>query len=372
MDPRDNPLVIGEPAPWFHARSSTNPRFSFDSAAGRFVLLGFFGSAADADSQQLEQAVQEHRDLFDDERLSYFRVSHDPEDETQSRITRQMPGLRVFWDFDHAIAAGFGLREKDGTLRKSVYLLDPTLRVVSAYRLGGDTATSLSRLFQLLPTLPRFDPPHPVGAFAPVLIVPRVFSPGLCRVLRAAYDLHGGAPSGFMRDVDGKTVQLQDRRHKVRSDWTIADPALRQQCVTSIRHRLVPQIRNAFQFEASHLERHLVACYDAAEGGHFRAHRDNTTLGTAHRRFAVSLFLNTGEYSGGQLRFPEYGNSLYTAPSGGAVVFSCSMLHEAMPVTAGRRYMYLPFLYDEAAAVVRKRHQHYIEECPDSARTSTT
>lgn len=35
-----------------------------------------------------------------------------------------------------------------------------------------------------------------------------------------------------------------------------------------------------------------------------------------------------------------------------AVVFSCSLLHEATPVTQGLRYCYLPFLYDDAAARV--------------------
>ena len=35
------------------------------------------------------------------------------------------------------------------------------------------------------------------------------------------------------------------------------------------------------------------------------------------------------------------------------IVFSCSLLHEATPVTSGRRYAFLPFLYDEAARKVR-------------------
>ena len=97
------------------------------------------------------------------------------------------------------------------------------------------------------------------------------------------------------------------------------------------------------------MERRIVACYDAADHGHFRPHRDNTTSGTAHRRFAVSLFLNSGEYEGGFLRFPEYGPALSSAPLGGAVVFSCSVLREATPGTRGLRYMFLPLLYDEPA-----------------------
>jgi predicted 2-oxoglutarate/Fe(II)-dependent dioxygenase YbiX len=103
-----------------------------------------------------------------------------------------------------------------------------------------------------------------------------------------------------------------------------------------------------------------VACYDSASSDFFRPHRDNTTKGTAHRRFAVSLNLNTGEYDGGLLRFPEFGQQTYTAPAGGAVVFSCSLLHEATPVTEGRRYVYLPFLYDEAAAKIREANCQFI------------
>ena len=53
--------------------------------------------------------------------------------------------------------------------------------------------------------------------------------------------------------------------------------------------KLRPQIERAFQFRATRIERQIVACDDSAERGFFRAHRDNTTQGTAHRRFAVSL-----------------------------------------------------------------------------------
>jgi predicted 2-oxoglutarate/Fe(II)-dependent dioxygenase YbiX len=127
-----------------------------------------------------------------------------------------------------------------------------------------------------------------------------------------------------------------------------------------IHDRLAPEIHKAYQFRATRMERYIVACYDATEGGHFRAHRDNTTKGTAHRRFAVSLHLNTGEYEGGLLRFPEFGRQLYTAPVGAAVVISCSLLHEATPVTRGRRYMFLPFLYDDQAATIRRQNQHLI------------
>jgi predicted 2-oxoglutarate/Fe(II)-dependent dioxygenase YbiX len=88
---------------------------------------------------------------------------------------------------------------------------------------------------------------------------------------------------------------------------------------------------------------------------------DNTTKGTAHRRFAVSVNLND-DFDGGEVNFPEYGPRSFKAPPGGAVVFSCSLLHRVSKVTRGRRFAFLPFLYDDAAARIRKENARYIGE----------
>jgi predicted 2-oxoglutarate/Fe(II)-dependent dioxygenase YbiX len=108
------------------------------------------------------------------------------------------------------------------------------------------------------------------------------------------------------------------------------------------------------------MERYIVARYAADEGGYFRPHRDNTTKGTAHRKFAVTINLNAEEYEGGDLCFPEFGPQTYRAPTGGAVVFSCSLLHEARAVTRGRRYAFLPFLYDDDGARTRERNLAFV------------
>jgi predicted 2-oxoglutarate/Fe(II)-dependent dioxygenase YbiX len=163
-----------------------------------------------------------------------------------------------------------------------------------------------------------------------------------------------------MRDVEGQTRQLFDYDHKRRQDSEVTDEALRRAARVRVNERIAPEIRKAFQFEATRMERYIVACYEAASSGHFRAHRDNTTRGTAHRRFAVTINLNTGEYEGGDLRFPEFGPHTYCPPTGGALVFSCSLLHEVTPVTAGQRFAFLPFLYDEAAAAVREQNRPFL------------
>ena len=49
-----------------------------------------------------------------------------------------------------------------------------------------------------------------------------------------------------------------------------------------------------------------------------------------------------------------------SCPLGGAIVFSCSLLREATPVTAGRRYCTVPFLCDEAGEAVRMRNLSYV------------
>lgn len=135
---------------------------------------------------------------------------------------------------------------------------------------------------------------------------------------------------------------------------------MQRQIQARLQRRLVPQIAKAFQFHATRIERYIVARYDAAEGGHFQAHRDNNTKGTAHRRFAVTINLNADDYEGGDLAFPEFGPQTWRAPTGGAVVFSCSLLHEAKAVTRGTRYCFLPFLYDEAAAEIREANIGFV------------
>jgi len=191
--------------------------------------------------------------------------------------------------------------------------------------------------------------------------VPGVLEPSLCRDMIAIYESDGGRDSGFMRDVDGKTTLVLDARHKQRRDAPISDVAMQRAILARINRRLAPALKHAFQFEATRIERHIVACYQAG-AGHFRPHRDTTTKGTAHRKFAVTINLNAADYDGGDLRLPEFGQRTYRAPTGGAIVFSCSLLHEATPVTRGRRYAYLPFRYDENGARLRESNNPHLTD----------
>ena len=359
-------LLPGDPAPFFQAASTINPRFRFDTAAGRYVVISFFGSSQVPSSEQFLTEIVNRGDRFDVTNAVFFGVTNDPDD--VARIKHQHPGRIYFYDLDLAISRKFGVvAESDATagddatvtVTRQTFVLDHALRVVGIFSMRDqdDVPGQVERILALLDSMPKL---ATLTAAAPVLIVPHVFEPDLCRRLIDYYDTVGGEDSGFMQDVGGKTVGLLDYSHKRRMDCEITDDGLIRATQERILRRVVPAIRQAYQFDVTRIERHIVACYDAAQGAHFRAHRDNTTLGTAHRRFAITINLNSPEYEGGEIRFPEFGPRRYKAPSGAAIVFSCSLLHEVPRVTRGKRYAFLPFLYDDAAAALRQRSSKYL------------
>jgi 2OG-Fe(II) oxygenase superfamily len=109
-------------------------------------------------------------------------------------------------------------------------------------------------------------------------------------------------------------------------------------------NRIAPEIFKAFQCRATKYEALHMARYQGHRGGYSHGHRDNIAP-YLYRRFAMSINLNTEEFEGGELRFPEFGDQRYRPESGTAIVFSSSLLHEAMHVTAGRRFVFLAFLF---------------------------
>lgn len=350
-------LLPGDPAPWFHAQAlEGNPRYVFDTAAGRPALMLFLGSGAHPVTAAALKTVARHRAMFDDVNACFFGVSCDPADVSARRIAQDIPGVRWFLDHDGRVSRLYGAA-KEGEASLAAYqphwlVVDRFLRVAGRFPIdqGEAAVAALGALVGELPDIP-----------APVLVVPRVLEPAMCRRLIYLYEAEGGEDSGFMREENGITVLKVDHGHKRRADHHIADEDLKGQLRARINRFLLPQIKRAYQWEATRIERWLVACYDGDNGGgHFRAHRDNTTKGTAHRKFACTINLNADDYDGGDLCFPEFGQRTYRAPTGGAVIFSCSLLHEARPVTRGKRYAFLPFLYDEAGAELRERNMAFV------------
>jgi len=236
-------------------------------------------------------------------------------------------------------------------------LLDPNQRVLARTPLDPDHPEAA--LLGLAGALAVSAPPDAgvISGGAPALIVPRVLEPTLCAELIALYRREGGKPSGVLAQVDGKPHFKIDPGQKMRRDFQSFDAGWHARLGAVLRARLLPEVDKCFAFRATTFEELKLTCYDAGEGGYHRPHRDNVTPDVADRRFALSVNLNTGDYDGGELRFPEYGPTLYRPPAGGAVVFASSMLHEALPVTRGERFVLLSFLSSDAAPGRHLYHQ---------------
>ena len=340
---------VGEPAPFFTAATDGVERYSLDVAAGRWIVLMFFGTAGqEATVEGLAQALQ-RRELFDGPNAAFFGVSIDPLDRSQRGLVNSDPGVRFFWDFDLAVSRLYGLLEGDG-LRPGLFLIDPAFRVAMSAPIDA-TNILLDRLaLELAAGQTEAEAQH-----APVLTLPRIFEPELCEALVTLYRVSGPTQSGFTKDVDGRTVQLIDPKIKRRSDVFIDDEDIREAIRTRLEARLFPMVKRALGWQAEFVERYIICRYGAEEQGFFSRHRDDVTAGTAHRKFAVSLNLNEG-YEGGEICFPEFGPRRYRPPLGGATVFACGLLHEAMPVTKGERFVFVPFLYDAEGARLRQEN----------------
>lgn len=266
----------------------------------------------------------------------------------------------ILSDFERQVAAGLGIAHNvsgvvppDGQSAFTTIVTDANRRVL---RIDRDV-TSLDHVNTIIDFLKTRESPKArvVSRGAPVLCLKQVLEPDFCRRLIEAYETGESQPSGVLRpagQVGGGEFVL-DSENKVRRDHFVTDHGLLEAIKKRLARRVLPEIEKAFTRQVSGVEEFKVVCYDAIEGGHFRAHRDNVLDRHAHRRFAMTLNLNTGDYEGGQLRFPEFGPDLYAPAAGDAVVFSCSLLHEAMPVTKGHRYVLLAFMFDEESRRAR-------------------
>ena len=138
-------LLPGDPAPDFKQRSFSNPNYVFNSAAGRYLVLCFFGSASDPISRAAIDLARSHKGFFNDDRASFFGVSLDPKDESEKRVADHYPGYRYFWDFDGRVSQLYGAVSNDSNLsarhvpvRRKWVVIDPTMRVMKVFPLEAN------------------------------------------------------------------------------------------------------------------------------------------------------------------------------------------------------------------------------------------
>lgn len=215
---------------------------------------------------------------------------------------------------------------------------DANLRLGACHRLPLAHPPSAPASAPVLPAESTF-------AIAPVLQIPDVFEPELCAALihHLEVDCGGGDVSAVLVLQDGRQVLQVDPSIKQRREVIPRDAQLEARMHERLMRRALPEIARVFNFEVRRRDPFKLLAYPEG-AGYFRAHRDNETPDVAHRRFALSVNLNQGDYTGGEFRYPEFGLHRFSPRTGAALVFSCSVLHEVLPVERGTRFAMTTFL----------------------------
>ncbi len=318
-------LGRGERAPDFVLHCSGTPTRFYGCAGGAPTALVFLPGNAEGDSSALLEALAG---------LPTFVV------------TRREPKTRlpvpVFIDGQGAVSDAYGVPERKGR----VVVLDPSLRVIRTVATEAQMDRALAAsVLAAVSELPSVES-RTILAQAPVLLVPRVLEPEVCEHLMEVWSRCGNQETGVEASEHRTRASALRSDLKRRRDHTVTDARLMKMLVLTVGRCVLPEVQRAFSFPATQFEGFKIVRYEDVTRGYFRAHRDNLSPATAHRRFALSLNLNEG-YEGGEILFPEYGPVRYRPATGEALLFSCSLLHEVAEVTSGERFALLSFLFGD-------------------------
>ena len=336
-------LRPGDVLPFCSGMSGDQSFYSFEAQAGRPAVLLLTGMGSPADMAPLTTAFAARVPAFAAEGadIRILALIGAPD-----WILNSPPeGVGLVHCPDRAIFDAAGEAP-------AVLVADRGLRLVA--QLGDqDPAAACEAALALVRALPREAAAQSVCP-APVLVRPGLFDADLCQRLIHRFET-GEHMDGAIASIDpsGALFNRLDAGKKRRRDLVleIGEP-MQAEVAAALSARLVPEIAKAFHAEAAFLDRVVIARYDDS-GGYFHRHRDNTSPHLAYRQFALSVNLNTGDYDGGALSFPEFNDVAYNPPAGAGIVFSASLLHEAMPILRGSRYVLLTFLHSAAAEARR-------------------
>jgi predicted 2-oxoglutarate/Fe(II)-dependent dioxygenase YbiX len=336
------------------------PNFVLPDAGGRFLMfyervrgnpfaLLFLGDLSSGEARAALAQFVARQEEFAAAGFDLFTVMIGDSAAVSNAVAGSGARFLVFADPQAKITAGYCAPANFSATGPACLLFDANQRLLAANNAAADSADwALDRLAALCPPAQA----QSTSGTAPVLIVPRVIDRALCEALIARWEArHEEGRVGSV--VGGSEIERVYDSMKRRRDHPIKDPALTAELAALVGRRIAPELVKAFHFREFRFDRFIVSCYDAGRGDYFRRHRDNLSPGTADRRFALTLNLNSEDFTGGELWFPEYGPQRYRPETGAAILFSCSLLHEALPVTEGRRFTLLSFLRDVAPPTAR-------------------
>jgi len=355
-------LCVGDRVPDFALRDTGGRPFTFEQPAhaGRLGVILACAASTGAGAQRELTKLRDLHEKWRDLGVRVFAVTPAPAGENAALATKLTLPFPILSDASFSVGQALGLETaaKGARAKKkkagacAVAIIDPNQRIEKLIAPAGDGRQTIRALTYCEKRAAKET--EIVTGQAPVLILPKVLDRDHCARLMRIFESGQVYQGGVASPEHGSNVPIQEI--KSRQDVALADNGPEAKEIFEIfRQRLFPEIKKAFNYRVTRAETLRLGRYTAEDGGHFVPHRDDTTPYTAHRRFAMSINLNFGEYEGGHLRFPEYGPNLYSAESGAAIVFSCSLLHEVTRMTRGQRFVLLGFYYSEAGQAIREK-----------------
>ena len=292
-------LTVGERAPFIAAAGAQNAFFSLDGQAGRPAVLLLLGKQSGDRALPLLAAFETAKPAFAARHADIVPLAS----MTNSALTNFAIGyagpLPVFFSASDDL---FRL----ATGERFVALIVDRASRLTAIVEAGNCADIVDCALQEV-SLFAHEEGRIASSTAPVLIVPNLIDRAFCRELIERLE-SGAHVEGVMASMNqqGDGYAKHDAAKKHRRDLLLeSGDELHGRVVETLARRLVPEIKRAFQADVAHLDRILIARYDNS-GGYFRRHRDDAAAHISYRQFAISLNLNTHEYEGGNIMFPEF------------------------------------------------------------------
>ncbi len=345
------PVSPGQRVPFCYGMTADHQFYSFETQAGRAAAMILAHQVPPARLRPLVAEFAQRLDAFAARGADVLVLGSADVVRGQGVDRLDAEGVRMIdCGVDCLLRCGVGAGAA------VVLLTDRNLRLAGRFLLE-QPADVVAACLDCLDGLPH-EPERDVASPAPVLVLPHLLPRALCRALIETFE-SGISIDGGVASVDaaGAPRGRVDHARKRRRDLLIPPGGpLEQGLRRLLLARCAPEIAKAFQARVAYTDRLLIACYDQAQGW-FRRHRDNTAANVAFREFAISVNLNAEEYDGGWLLFPEYNDHRYAPPTGGGLIFSSSVLHEATPVSRGRRYVLLTFFHGDAAEARRRDYE---------------
>lgn len=352
-----SPLGVGDYVPYFDLPDQDGNLRELQLYAGKPGVLFFLPPNHTAFTKDFFASLNTHYKEFQEQGLQrIIIVPADVATVKQWQDTFEM-NFTLWADEGGNVAKLFGL---EPPYQPTSFLLSPNLKIMAVYE-GLEAGKHIQGSLEDCETHFPEEEPVVVSSHAPILVVPNALSEEMCQEIIRYWENN--------EQYEGTVGVGKDRQVKPnikrRVDVDIRDKAFLERLDNELSKTMLPEIRKISSIEMTHRELYKIGCYSGEVEGHYSRHRDTSTLSLANRRYSVSICLND-DYEGGGLNFPEYGTEIYRAAPGTALVFPSTLMHRVLPVTEGRRFVMVSFMFGEEEAAFRSQYKRSRGEKDDT------